>query len=369
MKRLGKLLTVAVLALVPVTALAFSSDTGQTVNLAQGQTKTGTYYAAGRDVTIDADVNGDLVCAGQNVTVNGAIHGDILCAAQTLTINGRVDGSVRLAGQVVNVTGSVGRNGTIAGQTVDISGHISGDLGMLAQTASVNSAVDSDVYGVIQDLTIGSSVGGVAARVDTLQLTSNAHVKGNVNYTSPNSATINQSQVGGSITHSVAAPVHHTRSWGSVIWMIIFLIFGIWVIAFVLALVVPRSVERVTEVMFAKPGLSIGVGVATMILTPIAAVLLLFTVIGIPLAVLLWLLWVLGLAFSYVIAAIGVGLLLLQWTGWNKGSLLWAVAIGVPVAIIIFNIPFIGWLAALVALWWGFGGLAMSSRILARSSR
>lgn len=370
MKRLGKLLAYAIFALLPVTALAFSSDTGQSVNLAQGQTRTGTYYAAGRDVTIDGDVNGDLVCAGQNVTVNGAIHGDILCAAQTLTINGPVDGSVRLVGQVVNVTGTVGRNGTIAGQTVDVSGHITGDLGLLAQTATVNGAVDSDVYGVTQALTIGSSVGGAVVRVDTLQLTSNAHVKGNINYTSPNTATFSQSQVGGSVTHNLPAPTtHHMASFGSIVWTIIFFILGIWVLAFVLVLVVPRSVTSVTDSMFSKPALHIGIGIATMILAPILATILLFTVIGIPLAVLIWLLWILGIALAYVFATIGVGLLILRWTKWNKGSLLWAVAIGVPVGIIVFNVPFIGWLVALVALWWGLGSLAVSAKALARSSR
>ena len=370
MKRLGKLLAFTVLALVPVTALAFSSDTGQSVNLAQGQTRTGTYYAAGRDVTINGEVNGDLVCAGQNVTINGAIHGDVLCAAQTLTVNGAVDGSVRLAGQVVDVTGSVGRNGTIAGQTVDVSGHITGDLGMLAQTASVNGMVDSDVYGLIQDLTIGSTVGGVAASVDTLQLTTNAKVTGNLNYTSPTGASINKSQVGGSVTYNVAAqPTQHHLSGWAVVGGVLFFIVGIWVIGFVLVALAPRTVAYVTESMFRKPGLSIGVGVATLILTPILAVLLMFTFIGIPLAILVWLLWVLGVALSYVFATIGSGLLILRWLNWNKDSLLWATAIGVPVAIIVFNVPFIGWLVALVALWWGFGSLAMSSRVLTRSSR
>jgi cytoskeletal protein CcmA (bactofilin family) len=373
MKKLAVLLAFVAVALIPVSALAFSSDTGKSLTLDQGQTKTGTYYAVGQDVTIDGTVNGDLICAGQNVTINGTIRGDVICAAQTITISGHVDGSVRAVGQVVNVNSTVGRNGTIAGQTIDIGGQarLAGDLGMLAQTANVNGTVVSDVYGAVQDLSIGSSVGGVAIKTQNLQLTADAHVKGNLTYTSPQSFSISKSQVGGTITHKTVTPrMHHGFSGISVLTLIAYFIVAGWIVAFVLVLAAPRMAEYVTKSMFVNPGARIGIGLSIEILTPVLAVLLMFTLIGIPLAVLLWGIWLLILAFGEIFAAIGIGILVTRWTNWHKGSLLWATGIGIPIAVIVFSIPFIGWLVSLVAQWWAIGGLAKSSTLLgAKASR
>src|SRR4051812_5664076 len=112
MKRILKVMAVIIAVGLPSVAVAYPVDSSQTVTLPKGQTKAGTFYATGQTVTIDGDVDGDLICAGQTVTVSGAVHGDVICGGQNVTINGPVDGSVRAAGQTVDVNGTVGRNVT-----------------------------------------------------------------------------------------------------------------------------------------------------------------------------------------------------------------------------------------------------------------
>jgi hypothetical protein len=111
-KRLMAVVLAVTGALIPGLALAYSVQANQNVTVPKGETKTGTFYATGQTITIDGDINGDLICAGSTVNVNGAVHGDVICAGQLVSVNGPVDGSVRLAGQSVSVNNTVGRNKT-----------------------------------------------------------------------------------------------------------------------------------------------------------------------------------------------------------------------------------------------------------------
>jgi cytoskeletal protein CcmA (bactofilin family) len=166
-KRLLVRVAVLVAVLVPAAALAYGVQTGQTTTVAKGDTKSGTFYAAGQTVTVDGDINGDLICAGQTVHVNGAVHGDVLCAGQTITVNGPVDGNVRLAGQTLDVNGTVGRNVTVVGQTFALGGgaNVAGDLGVATQSATLSGPVAKTVYGATGNLTIDNKVGDVDAQV------------------------------------------------------------------------------------------------------------------------------------------------------------------------------------------------------------
>src|SRR5476651_161034 len=108
MKRFLAAVGLGLALIIPGVALASSAAAKDNVTLVNGDNRTGTYYAAGQTVTVDCNVDGDVVCAGQSVIINGSVNGDVLCAGQEVTINGSVSGSVRVVGQLVTVNGTVG---------------------------------------------------------------------------------------------------------------------------------------------------------------------------------------------------------------------------------------------------------------------
>jgi cytoskeletal protein CcmA (bactofilin family) len=361
--------TMVGLMAVPGLALAFGAQAGQTVTLPKGETKTGTYYVAGEAVTIDGDVNGDLICAGSSVSINGAVHGDVICAGQLVSINGPVDGSVRLAGQSVSINGTVGRNATVLAQalTVGSSGRIAGDLGVLGQTASVNGPVDKDVYGRMQSLSLGAAVGPVTAAMHDLALGSGAKVRGDLRYESEDTFTVDKSKVSGTIART-APPVSRSQQEAAaesagfalrLYWIVAALLSGL-----LLVWLLPRLFRRVTDAMLARPGTALGVGAVSLLLVPVAVIGLLVTVVGAPLGLLLLGLWALMLATSGLFAGVAVGRWLLARADWHKDSLLLAAVFGVPLAVILFSIPGLGGLIMLVAMCWGVGGLVLSGRAL-----
>jgi cytoskeletal protein CcmA (bactofilin family) len=372
MKRLLLRLAALSVLVVPVAALAYGAQSGQTTTVPKGTTKTGTFYAAGQTVTIAGDIDGDLICAGQNVEVSGAVHGDVICAGQNVAVNGPVDGSVRLAGQNLSIKGTVGRNVTVAGQafTLDSPATVAGDLGVTAQAATINGPVAKTVYGVASNLTLDNSVGSVDARVPgNLTLGDNASVQGNLAYSSDNAYNIDKAKVHGQVQHS-ALPAHERqapmKSAGSFLagwfgWLLYWLVAAL-VTGLVLVWLAPRLVHRVNRTLLDRPGQSVLWGLAVTILAPVVIILLMVTIIGIPVGLLLAALWVLALATSGLFAGIAVGEWITHRTNWQSGSLLVAAAVGIVATVIVFNIPVIGWLVALVATWWAVGGLVLSAR-------
>ena len=368
----AKLALLATALLLPAAALAYGVQTGQTTTVPKGETKSGTFYATGQTVTVDGTIDGDLICGGQTVQINGPVHGDVICAGQTVTVNGPVDGSVRLAGQTLNINGTVGRNVTVAGQVFGLGSgaSVAGDLGVLTQSATLSGPVAKTVYGATGNLTIDDKVSSVDAQVaNSLTLGGSANVAGNLTYASDNTYNVDKSKVGGQVQHNQPVareqrtPSHNAGNaiaeWFG--WVLYWLAAAL-VTALVLVWLLPRMMRRVNKLMLEHPGRSLLWGLVVTILTPLVAILLMVTIIGIPVALLLGALWFLALVTSGLFAGVAVGEWITGRTGWQKGSLYAAAVVGIVATVIVFNIPFIGWLLALLATWWAVGGLVLGAR-------
>jgi cytoskeletal protein CcmA (bactofilin family) len=353
--------------LVPGVAAAFSSQSGQNVTVPKGETRAGTFFAFGQVVTIDGDIDGDLVCGANTVTINGTVRGDVLCAAQTLTIGGSVEGDVRVAGQVVNLNNAIARNGMVATQSLALgsASRVGGDLGVLAQSASVNGPVAKDVYGAIDSLTVASTVGALNLAVNSLALTGDGAVTGDVNYHSEKTFNLADDKVGGEIKRTEpkqTAGNNEEEAARAGLAMRLYWILASLLLGLALVALAPKQIKRVTAKMRKRPGATIGWGLILTLLAPILVILLLVTVVGIPLALLLGVLWLVAVGLSGVLAGIAAGEWFVERAEWRSRALLWATLVGVPLAAIVFSVPVIGWLAGLVACWWAVGGLALTAR-------
>ncbi len=358
--------------LVPTTVLAASAKTGTNVNLAKSETNSGTLYASGQNVVIDGTVNGDLICAGQVVTINGPVSGDVLCVAQTLTINGPVAGNVRVAGQTVALNGTIGKNLNVAAQTLNFgsSASVGGEAGIWAETAVVSAPVGSNLYGSMTTLNLESTVGGnVDVIVKSLSLGNEAKIAGNLGYASSATFTIDQAKVGGTITRSdlpegAAKPASPGFSFAGWLAGRLYVLVALLVIAVPLAWLAPRPLNRLVTSMLDRPGSSVGWGFVGQVALPVIGILVFLTFVGIPLALLGLVLWILLLSTSAIFAGIAVGRYTLKRAKWNQDSLLWATIAGIVIFVAITSLPILGVLISIVAIWWVTGGLMLSAKYL-----
>jgi cytoskeletal protein CcmA (bactofilin family) len=370
-----KLLLVGLLVALPLVGWAAMVHaegfrSGNDVTVAPGETVDKTLYAAGRTIDIAGTVQGDLICAGQSVSVTGSVMGDVICAAQDIHISGTVMGDVRVAGQSVNLDGTIQGNLSAAGQdvTVDSGGKIARDASVAGQSMVINGMVGRDLMAGSQNVTINGTVGrNVQSANQSLSLGNGAHVGGDITYTSTNLlARDSGATVSGRITRQ--APPKQERSAvrlgafvrGSVAFAF-YLFAALLVTTLVLVLLVPRTFQTATETAMSHPWLTLLTGFIASMVVPVAVIVLMITVIGIPLAILLLLAWFVVLFLAAPFAAYYLGRLLL---GRTENNALLIMLLGASVLLVCYFIPSIGALVSLAVLWFGTGIIVLQVRRL-----
>ncbi len=130
------------------------------------------------------------------------------------------------------------------------------------------------------------------------------------------------------------------------------------VLGLLLLLLSPRAADAAAR---APKGVAIGVGIVGFILLPIIALLACFSILGLPLGIILLLLLVPLYAIGYVTAAFAIGRLII------KGSRIPAFIVGLLILRLLALIPIAGGLIGLLATIFGLGVL-LTALFRARSA-
>lgn len=369
----AKLLGVLLLAVLPVFAFAAMASaqtfrSGQTANVSASEDIDGSAFVAGSAVDVAGNINGDLYCAGQNITISGDVDGDVMCAGQTVTFSGTATGDVRLAGQTVAINGDVKGSATVAGQTVTIEGGgvIGRDAALFGQSIVINGEVARDVTIGSQSATINTSVGrDVAATLESLTLGKDATIAGTLDYTAPSKLTKDgDATVGGKITYTEQTYEERQAMPGYNFAGAIMGVLMLVASAVVLALIFPREFHRTTDTSVASASqalLAVAVGLIAGIIMPFVIVLLMITIVGIPLALVLLVAWVLIVALSGAFAAYYLGRIL--WPSQTNAVLI--MLFGAVTIAITLMIPILNVLIWFLAVWYGSGAILLQLKKLA----
>ncbi len=347
----------------PMVALAAVDEV---VTFPKSETHRGTYYAAGQTVVIDGTIEGDLVCAAQTVTVNGVVNGDVICAGQNITVNGPVSGSVRVAGQTVNVNGAVTRNVTGAGQAIAIGkdGKVGGDVALGGETVSVYGPVAHDASIGAGVFNLGAQVGGgVFAGLTTLNMGGDGRVVGDLTYYSEKSVPVDRGRVGGQVNfHETTTTKENQGGAGAWVASALYWLSGMIVLALAFALVAPAGLRRVGQEMLAHPWAAFGWGALAVLAGPLVLIVIALSFVGLPLAGVLFGVWLLALCTAFIPVSYVVGQKLLEMrANKTKGQdgLVLAVLIGVVMVVAAGWVPVLGPISATAVAFWGIGGMIL----------
>lgn len=394
MTRTKLALAVLALMLAPASALALTTDSGRTVFIDKSKTTNDVYASAGGTLDLSGTFNDDVLVAGGTVTVNGPVSGDVLVAGGTVKIAGEVKGSVRVVGGTLELNSKVGRNLVLAGGTLTTGpqADISGEVLLLGGTSSIDGRIGKSLEVWTDMLTLNAKVEGNvtvhfsknrSAPQTQLVLGPSAVVGGNLLYYAAKDAEVRSgASVKGTTTRkdpevisafaktSLAHVLSLVRLWN---------VFSLLVVAGLMALVFPRSLRKVGETMTSRKGRAIGWGVLIFLASPVAFILLPFTVIGIPLMLILSALYVMALYASQVFLGFAIGSWLLRlvprtrpWVMLPKTSTgLVATILGIVVISLVFDFLLGGnilprgfsvllGLVRFVLILWTFGGLLMT---------
>ena len=351
------------------TAHAYQVSSDNQSTLGADKTVNGTYYAAGSKVTVRGTITGDVICAGQDVEIDANVGGDVLCAAQTITIKGTVAGNVRLLAQTATLSGTVGKNVSILGSelTTTKESSVGGDV--MAQVAKtiLGGSIGGETYGSGQSLELNGPVkGGVHYVSDEVNVGSGAVLGSGLAYTSARDAVIDPSaRISGKTTRTAPPEPQPKQSNVSIILSSALIeVLSALALASLLVWLLPRLSARSTSLL-RRPGGTMLLGLAAIFLVPIAAILVMVTVIGLPIGLISFVLWGIALYVSRIVTALAVGKVLLgrfgRATDARPRPYLEAL-IGVVVTTIAFLIPVVGGFALFLAVLFGMGVLVQVVR-------
>jgi hypothetical protein len=356
--------------------LAFSCREGgmhsgeKRIVLPAGEVHQGWYFAGGDNVTIDGTINGDAFIAGGIVEVNGTINGELFVAGGQVSVNGKVTDRVLAAGGGIRLAGRTEKSILAAGGTINLS-----------RSASVGENILGAGGTIMIDGTVGGNGRLAGGHVDI-----SGEIKGNLDDASEYFRTENGAVVGGNLTvatkdsENVDIAQGTTRGTytlkiqnreaeshilGVSPWRFIFkLLFmsSLFAFAFVLSFLCPKQITSLGTTITEKPGESVLVGLATLILTPVVAVILCITIIGIPLAMALMGYYGLLMYLSQLSLGVVLGFRLMGSDGKKGWALFGTVAVGMLIVDILCFIPIVNVLVALAGLVLGMGALAMITR-------
>jgi len=312
----------------------------------------GTTFAVGQRVVVNGTINGDLLTGGQEVTINGKIMGNLYIAGQNAEVNGQVMGDTFGAGQTVYYTksSSLGRDGFAAGQDVNLAGKI--------QRKLFAAGDNIDIVGQIGD--------NAQIEANTLHINDGAQIGGGLSYTSSSQAYLApNAKISGPVDWKKTEPKPTSPKpqrdiYDGVGWFI-FSTLGALLFWFLISLWRPAFWSATSAIITIEPLKTLGIGALALILTPIAVILLMITIIGIPLGVILALVYGVSIWLSHIIVAIFTGYWLagrFNWPLLHKG--VWFVLLGLTLVTILSHLPFVGFLVSLAIILAGLGSIVLT---------
>jgi cytoskeletal protein CcmA (bactofilin family) len=351
------------LAIPPVASAAETKHGDPNYTLPAGEeVKTDLIVFADR-TQINGNVDGDLIVWSRSVTVTGHITGDVICFSQELTVGGPVDGNVRAFAHTVTINNKVGKNvmvfagemnlrdtanvgGTITLFTGDaeLNGHVAGDLLAFGGNFDINGVLGHDAAFQSDTLSIGPS-GEIKGRTK-FQGSREAEVSPNAKLASPIEFTLKKHEHGRNYS-SPRFYWHQTLLWGASF------VFGL-----VLLLLAPgfffdagRACRKIAQ--------SIGFGLLFLFATPIAAIIVCITIVGLGVGI--------STLFLYAIAIYSAKVFVGSWLGERilgegigVGAALGRLALGLVILRAVGMLPYIGGWISFAVVAWGLGAIVLA---------
>jgi len=336
------------------------------------------YLTAGEDVKIYGTINGDLYVAGGNVALDGTVNGDLLIAGGNVSIEGTVSQDVRAAGGQIMISGEIGRNLTVMGGNIRLSenGQVNGSIIGAGGNLVLKGPVGGDVYLGTGNLEIDNQIdGNVQTWVGRLAVSPQATITGNLTYWSSQEASIQEgAEITGEITQKepkvsgikdedvekfaqqFERQAPKIRAGFNFFKFISSLIIGL-----LLVKLYPNFVKRGIKQLQENPWAGLGIGFAFLFVTPIALILVMITLIGLPLAAVLGFIYGLSIYLAKFLITLWGGNWILKKIG-NQPSPSWSMVVGLALFHLLILVPLINFWIKLFTMLFGLGVLVNTCR-------
>jgi hypothetical protein len=297
------------------------------------------------------------------------VQGNFIVAAGSVVIGGTVLRNVRGAGGAVTITGHVGRNLNAAGGTVVLTPEavIDGRARLVGGEIRVAGTVASKLYAagavIVLEGDFQDDVELVAQNIEVLPMT---RIKGRLTYWSPRDAQIDSTAtIQGGVTHNSPEMPRALARTGTALVTVSRLLFmaGLIVTGVGLYLLFPDFTMLSSHTIGSDPVKSLGIGLLLVAALPVIAILTMLTILGIPLGLILFVLYFAALLVGFLITAffmgdVGARAFLRQERRSRSVRVLWLI-VALAVLALVNQLPFLGGTLMATAVLLGLGAMSL----------
>ena len=312
----------------------------------------GDAFVAGGQIALRAPVEGDAMLWGGHVTVADKVGGNVYAGGANVVVDAPVAHNARLAGGRVEITrrGAIQGKATIAASSVSVTGRVGRQLTVFANSVLLDGEVAGNVTVAAQELTVGP----------------NARIIGKLSYHGPRAPNVSpQAVISGGVTQKpYEFDMERVQPWARVAAWVGLIAFtgGLFLIGALGILIAPHASAAAGRALRGRPLASFGLGFALVVCAPIAAVMLMFTLIGIPLGFALLFAWPAIVLLGYLSGVMAIGDALAAAVSRAKGEAgrAWRIlglAAALVILVLLAGVPFVGWIIVTLLLFAGTGAM------------
>jgi len=330
-----------------------------------GDVVTEDLYAMGGLVIIEGTVDGDVFAVAGDLKISGTVTGDVIAlVGGPAEISGTVGGSIRAAAVTIEVPGIVADDLAAVAVEATVLGSVGRDMILVAGEADLLGRVGRDVLLQAVRFSVDGPVGrNVEVRVDTMLLGPEADIAGDLLYQASDPATVDpNASISGQFTRrDVLAPV-----WAKAVTRMVSILslLGLIVAGLISAWLFRGTAAGAVAEVERHPWRSAAIGLGALLFVPILLIPLFLTLVGIPVALLLLVLWMVAVLLGPIPAVTRFGEVVLR----RRGGIPAALVVGAVVwRGAMWALPLIAGLLYLAALLVGLGAYVSAGWELRRS--
>lgn len=353
----------------------------------------GDTYAAGAKVIIDSAVNGDLIVGGGDISIGGNISEDLMAAGGNIRVRGAIGDDARIFGGDIQVTGDVdgdlitfggrveigsdtmiGGDLVINGGEVTLNGDVAGNVMMNGGVLYINSTIFGDLQTYGGELHISGDVRGDSTIVvDHITLSDDASFSGNVSYWSKSGEADFDAVTAGTVSFDESLKPYKDKDMrkakaglaagmgalaaGAVLYSLISALLVIAMLVWGTKTYFRDSAKKAIK----EPWLNTLYGLLYIIATPIIALMIMVSIIGIPIGATVLALYAISLVFAKPLTAIVLAKVWEERQKSKKAYPEWKTALHALLAFIglkvIALVPVLGWLVCFGVICCAFGAM------------
>lgn len=360
----------AVVSLPSISAAAKTSQAAETVYLLDTEENfEGNLWQAASDLTINGKVVGDVFVAGNKVTIDGEISGSVFAAGQEIIIGGqaKISGNLYLAASTISFDGKVENNLYAFGSTIDSSNesNVLKDFYAFANVLSLNGKIGRDLRGSTRSAVLKAAIGRDIQfyNIGELNLEKGTTIGGSLTYRSERDAQIADGVTIAQKTEKQKPITAKKEKENAVLNWLAKAIYGLFAFLAVTLLIIiafPNKTKMISESIAQKFGMNLLAGLVILIVVPIISLILFFTLIGIPAALILLVVYGIILYVGKLFVGVIAGRYLIDrfFPKWNeKTRLIIGTLKGAGIIYVLTLIPVLGGIIGFLSTLLAFGAI------------